>query len=61
LAGAALTQLLEMYDEKMIMTPPLVDSLGREVKLMFLMENFYQYFFYFASPLIFACNFSLEI
>ena len=42
----------------MIMTPPLVDSLGREVKLMFLIENFYQNF---ASPLIFARNFSLEI
>ena len=31
LAGAALTQLLEMYEEKLVVTPPLVDSLGRIV------------------------------
>ncbi len=27
----ALTQLLEMYEEKLVMTPPLVDAFGRSV------------------------------
>ena len=29
--SVALTQLLEMYEEKLVMTPPLVDAFGRSV------------------------------
>ena len=32
LAGSALTQLLETFEEKLIVTPPLVDSLGRIIE-----------------------------